>query len=105
MSACRTTCKASIRWIAITRNSLAGWVLALGLGACNQEADPAVAGQSCTQMRAHFDAAFSKSVDAAVRKAPEEQRRHVSESQKTYLAMETKGCCAQEGVCPALNVN
>jgi hypothetical protein len=80
-------------------------LLALGLAACTQDADPAFAGQSCTQMRAHFDDAFSKGVEAAVRKAWEEQRRHITEGQKTYLAMEAQGCCAKENVCPALNVN
>ena len=105
MSACRTTCKASTRWTATARNSLAGCLLALGLGACNQESDPAFSGQSCTQMRAHFDDAFSKGVDAAVRKAQEEQRRHIAESRKTYLAMEAQGCCTKQNVCPALNVN
>lgn len=105
MSACRTTCKASMRWIAITRNSLIGCLLALGLAACNQEGDPAFSGQACAQMRAHFDDAFSKGVEAAVHKAPEEQKRHITEGQKTYLAMEAQGCCVRENVCPALNVN
>ena len=103
MSACRITCKVSTRWTAIPRNSLIG-LLAL-LGACSQQADPAFSGQSCTQLRAHFDDAFSKGVDAGVRKSFEEQKRHITEGQKTYLAMEAQGCCAKEGACPALNVN
>ncbi len=101
MSACRTTCKASTRWIAKAANSLIAGALALGLAACERPGDAA---QSCMQMRETFDAAFKDAVGAATRKAVEEKKRFLKIGQDTYLAMERKGCCKQEGVCPPMNV-
>jgi hypothetical protein len=56
-------------------------------------------------MREKFDKSFSDAVGAAVRKAHDEQRKFVNESQDIYVAMELKGCCAKAGVCPPMNVH
>ena len=92
-----------MRWTATARNSLIACVCVLGLAACEQKG--AVSGHACGQLRERFDQSFKDAVSAGVRKARDEQKKFVSESHRTYLAMERQGCCAKEGVCPPLNVH
>jgi hypothetical protein len=101
MSGCRTTCKASIRWIAKAANGLIAGALVFALGACEQQANAG----SCAQLRGTFDKAFENAVHAATRKAADEQRKFITEGQNAYLAMERRGCCRDEGVCPPMNVH
>lgn len=92
-----------MRWTATARNSLIACVFALGLAACEQKG--AVSGHACGQLRERFDQSFKDAVNAGVRKARDEQKKFVNQSQQTYLAMERQGCCAKEGACPPLNVH
>ncbi len=99
----RTTCKASIRWIAKAASSALAVLLAAGLAACEPKGE--LAGNSCVQMREKFDKSFSDAVGAAVRKAFDEKRKYLREGQEIYVAMERKGCCANANVCPPMNVH
>ncbi len=102
MSVCRTTCKASTRWIAKAANNLA-LCAAFALTACAPHA--ADAEQGCTRLRETFDKAFSDAVSASVRKAVDEKKKYLRASQDAYAAMERQGCCFKADVCPPLNVH
>lgn len=81
---------------------LAALALGFAVAACQATSAPVA---SCQAQRDSFERAFNAAVERGAAQDFENQKTHMNEAQKLYMAMEEQGCCRETpSVCPALNV-